>query len=119
METDYITSALLTCMRSLVNFEILAARKNFAAILERTRERLLARVNPNVIDELVFCLERFAVSRTLLPEAGVIGALGPANVIDRYVRHNLLHGGEFLQTGRALLELLLRLRRHQRLRINR
>lgn len=49
----------------------------------------------------------------------MICALGPANVIHRDVRHDLLHGGELFQTRRPVLELLASLRGQQRLRVDR
>lgn len=45
-----MNSDILTCVGSLVYLEILASCKHLAAVLERAREGLLARVHPNVID---------------------------------------------------------------------
>lgn len=78
-------------MGAFVDFQILGARKHFAARLERARERLLARVHANVVDQLVFGLEGAAVARAAGPEAGVRRAFGPADVLHRQVRHNLVH----------------------------
>lgn len=48
----------------------------------------------------------------------MIGAFGPANVIDRYMGHYLLHAGKLFQAGGAVFELLASLSRQQRLRID-
>lgn len=88
-------------------------------MLKGTRERLFARVHANVIDKLVFGLERFAVPAALLPKARVVRALWPAHVIHSNVRHNLLHCRELFQTRRAHFELLTRLRSQQRLCVQR
>lgn len=78
-------------MRAFVDLEILRAREDFSAAGERTREGLLARVHPDVVDELVLGLEGTTVARTALPEAGVRRALGPADVLHREVRHDFVH----------------------------
>lgn len=105
-------------MSSLVYFEIFAARKHLAAILKGTRKGLFARVHANVIDELVLGLEGLSVSVALLPHARVIRALGPADVVDGNVRHDLLHRHKLLEARRAVFELVLRLGREQRFRVN-
>lgn len=84
----------LTCMGAFVYFEILGPGEHFAASLERARERFLARVHPDVIDQLVFGFERPALALAPVPKARVRRALGPADVLDRDVRHDVLHGAE-------------------------
>lgn len=96
-------------MRSLVDLEVFASRKNLATVLEWTGKRLFTCVNPNVIDELVFGLEGLSVSAAFLPKAGVICALWPANVVNGDVGDNFLHGCKLFQTRRAQFELLARL----------
>ena len=44
-------------MNSFVNLEIFGSGKNFSAARERAGERLLPGVDPNVVDQLVLCLE--------------------------------------------------------------
>lgn len=102
-------------MRPLVNLEVLAARENLPAARKQTRKRLLARVNADVVDQLVFGLERSHQSTAALPPAQVraerrgtgidVVAAGPrlmhrhrlvdlvrsADVIDADVRHQVVH----------------------------
>lgn len=97
-----------TCVSALVYFEILAAGEHLAASRERAGERLLAGVDADVVHQLVLRLERTAVPRAVLPEAGVRGALGPADVLHRQVRHDLVHAREVLAAalpGRRLLRV--------------
>ena len=103
----------LTCVRPLVNLEVLAAGKHFPATRERARERLLAGVHADVIHELVLCLERAPVATAALPEARVIGALGPADVLHRDVRDDLVHRAEQL-VARLLRVRLIGLDPHAR-----
>lgn len=83
-------------MRSFVYFQIFRARKHLAARWEWTCERFLARMHPNVIDQFVLGFEWAAVSRATHPEAGVCGALRPANMLHRQMRHNFVHRAECL-----------------------
>lgn len=87
-------------MGALVDFEILGPGEHLAASLERARERFLAGVHPDVVDQLVLGLERPALALATVPEARVRRALGPADVLDRDVRHDVLHGAEHF-TARA------------------
>lgn len=102
-----------------MDFEILASSKHFAAWLERAGEGLLAGVHADMVDQLVLCLEWLAIAAALLPEAGVVCTLGPADVINRYVRHDFLHCWELFQTGRAVFELLACLSGQQGLCVDR
>lgn len=83
-------------MRPLVYLEVLRPGEDFAARRVRARERLLARVHPYVIDELVLGLEGPAVTRAALPVARVRRALGSAHVIHREMRHDVVEGVEGL-----------------------
>lgn len=78
-------------MGALVDLEVLGAGEHLAAALERTRERFLAGVHADVVDQLVLGLERPALALATVPEARVRRALGPADVLDRDVRHDVLH----------------------------
>ena len=49
-------------MCPFVDLEVLGAREHLAAAGERAGERLLARVHPDVVDQLVLGLEAAAVS---------------------------------------------------------
>ena len=60
-------------MSSLVNFQIFATRKCLPTAGKLTHKWLLAGVNANVVDELVLCFERGALSRATVPVASVIG----------------------------------------------
>lgn len=83
-------------MSTFVYFEILGPGEHLAASLERARERFLAGVHPDVIDQLVLGLKRPAFTLAPVPEARVRRALGPTDVLDRDVRHDVLHGAEHL-----------------------
>lgn len=81
-------------MRPLVYLEVLGPGEHFAASGEGTRERLLARMNTNMIHEFVLRLEGPPVPGTALPEAGVRCALGPADVLYSQMGHDLVHRRE-------------------------
>lgn len=79
-----------------MDFQVLGTGEHLAASLERARERFLAGVHTDVVDQLVLGLERPAFALAPQPEARVRRALGPADVLDRDVRHDVLHGAEHL-----------------------
>lgn len=81
-------------MRSFVDFQVLRTGKHLPAGRKRARERLLARVHADMIDQLVLRLERPAVARAAEPEAGVRRTLRPTDVVHRQVRDDLLHRAE-------------------------
>ena len=86
-------------MRALVNLQILAAREHLSAAGKQTRERLLAGVDADVVDELVLGLERSQLAAAVAPQADVVGLLAcagrrGADVLDADVRDQLVHGGE-------------------------
>ena len=83
-------------MRSFVDLEILAAREDFATSGEGTGKWFFSRVNPYVIDELVFGLEGSSLSGAVLPEAGVISLFGSSHVFHGQVRDDLVHRAECL-----------------------
>lgn len=85
-----------TCMGPLVDLEVLAAGEDLAAAGEGTRERLLSRMHPDVVDQLVLGLEGTAAARTAVPEARVRRALRSADMLHCQVRHNLVHRVEGL-----------------------
>lgn len=89
-------------MSPLVDLQVLASRKHLATMLKWAREWLLSGVNSNMINKFVFSLEWFPISAALLPEAGVIRALGSANMIHRYVGNNFLHCWKLFQTRRPI-----------------
>lgn len=86
-------------MRPFVNFEVLTPREHLAAAGEHAGEGLLASVHSNVVDQFIFRLERLAISWTVLPVAGMIGALGAADVLHRQVVDYLVHRVERLAAG--------------------
>lgn len=94
ISTVFTAARTRTCMSAFVDFEILGSGEYLAASLERARERFLAGVHPDVVDQLVLGLERPALALATVPEARVRRALGPTDVLDRDVRHNVLHGAE-------------------------
>ncbi|RUS74996.1 hypothetical protein EGW08_017245, partial [Elysia chlorotica] len=91
----------------LVDLEVLGAGEDFATAGERARERLLARVHPHVVDQLVLGLEGASVPRAALPVAGVVSLLGPAHMLHRDVRDDLVHGREEFVAGLLGLGLVL------------
>ena len=93
---------VLTCVGSLVNFQILASGKHFAAARKRTWKGLLASMDPDVVDQFVFGLEWFAGPWTVEPEAGMIADLRAAHVLDSDMGDNLVHRAEHLVTGGRL-----------------
>lgn len=78
-------------MRPLVDLEVLGPGKHFAAPGERTRERLLACMNTNMIHKFVLRLERPPVPGAALPEAGVCRTLRPTDVLHSQVGHDFVH----------------------------
>lgn len=90
---------LLTCVRPLVNLEIFRTREYFATTWKRTRERLLASVHADVIDQFVLGFKRFSLARTLFPEANVSALLRSANVLHCDMVDELMHGAESFRAG--------------------
>jgi len=88
----------LTCMRSLVYLEVLAAREHFAAAWKQTRKWFLSRVDADVVDQLVLGLERSQLTAAVAPQTNVVGLIAAArprtDVLDADVRHQLVHGGK-------------------------
>ena len=98
---------LITCMRSLVDLQVFRPRKDLPTARERAREGLLPGVHPNVVDQFVFRLERFALAGALFPKADVVALLRPPDVLHGDVRHQLVHGAEsFVATLLGVAELL-------------
>ena len=65
-------------------------------------------MHANVIHQLVFGLERFDLSRAVLPEADVATLLGPTDVFHGDVRHQIVHGAVGLATASAGATWLIR-----------
>lgn len=86
-------------MRSLVDLEVFAARKQLAAAFEAAGERLLAGVDSDVVHQLVFRLERLPVSTTLLPVARMVRLLGSPHVLNAHMRGQVGDMVEELGTG--------------------
>ena len=59
-------------MNSFVDLQVFRSGKNFSAARERAGEGLLPGVDPNVVDQLVLCLERPQLARAVFPEASVV-----------------------------------------------
>ena len=78
-------------MRPFVNLEIFRSGEDFSATGERAGEWFFSSVNSYVVYQFVFCLERFSVSGTVLPEASVVGLLGSTDVFDRQVSDDFVH----------------------------
>lgn len=87
-------NGVFTCMSSLVYFQVLRARKHFAASRERTRKGLLPCVHANVVHQFVFGFEGLSLSRAFFPKAHVVALLRSADVLRGDVRNQLVHGAE-------------------------
>ena len=85
-----------TCVNPLVDLEILRPGKDLSTAGKGAGEGFLSSVHPEVVDQLVLCLERFLLSWTLLPVAGVVRDLRPANVVDGEVGDDVVHRVELL-----------------------
>ena len=72
-------------MYSFVDLEVLGPGEHLAAARVRTRKRLLAGVNADVVDELVLGLERLVHALTAAPVARVIGLLRSTDMVHRQV----------------------------------
>lgn len=83
-------------MGAFMYFEIFGPGEHLAASLERAWERFLARMHPDMVDQLVLGLKRPPLALASVPETRVRCALGPADVLDRDVRHDVLHRAEHL-----------------------
>ena len=81
--------------------EVLAAREDFAAAGKQTRERLLSRVDADVVDELVLGLERAQAAAAVEPEADVDALVGRADVLEPDVRDEVVHRDERAAAARA------------------
>jgi hypothetical protein len=91
-------------MRSLVDLEVFTACEDFAASWEGTREGFLSRVDSDMVDELVFGLERFSLTLALLPVTRVVGHLWSADMLHADVCDHLVHGVKHLPAyGRLLV----------------
>ena len=86
-------------MNSFVDLEIFGSGKNFSTAWKGTRERLLSGVDPNVVDQLVLCLEGPELARAVLPEASVVRDLGSSDVFDREVSDNFVKAAENCVAG--------------------
>ena len=81
-------------MRSLVNFEVLRSGKHFSTSGEWTWEGFLARVNSNVVDQLVLGFEGLPCPGAILPIANVTGLLWASYVFYCDMGHQFMHCGE-------------------------
>ncbi|MFN9944398.1 MAG: hypothetical protein ACK56I_33505, partial [bacterium] len=70
--------------------EILGPGKDLAAGGEGAGERLLPRVDPHMVHQLVLGLEGLLVPGTVLPVAAVVAVLGSAHVVHRQVVHHIV-----------------------------
>lgn len=84
----------LPCMSPFMDLQVFRASEHFSTTGEWTRERLFAGVDPNVVNQFIFGLERFAFPRAVFPKADVICLLGSTNVLYRDVRDQLVHGAK-------------------------
>lgn len=96
-------------MGSFVDLEVLTSGEHFSAAGKGTGEGFLSGVHADVVDQFVLGLEGSAVAGAAVPEAGVRGALGAADVLHGDVRDDFVHGAEHLGAHLA---------RRQRLRLD-
>ena len=74
-------------MRSLVDLQVFRSRKDLSTARERAWEGFLPSVHPNVVDQFVFRLERFALAGALFPKADVVTLLWPPDMLHGDVRN--------------------------------
>ena len=83
-------------MCSFVNFEVFAASEDFSTSRERAREGLFARVDPDVVNQLVLRFEWFKVSGASFPIAHMTRLFRTSNMLHCDVGDDFMHGGESL-----------------------
>ena len=94
-------------MRSLVDLQVFRACEDLPTAGEGAWERLLPGVHPNVVNQFVFRLERFALPGAILPEADVVGLLRSTDMLHGDVRDQLVHGAKsFVAALLRVAELL-------------
>lgn len=81
-------------MSPFVDFQIFRTGKNFAASRKRTRERLFAGMDADVIDQLVFGLKWAPIATAFLPKANVILGLRTSDMFHRQMGDNFVHTSE-------------------------
>ena len=86
-----------------MDLQVLGPREESVAALEGAHEGLLPRVDPQVVDQFVLRLERFALPAALLPVTGVVRLLGSPHVVDGEVGHDVVHRVEHLPAHLACL----------------
>ena len=90
------TVDLFTCVRPLVNLQVLRPREESVAAGEGTHEGLLPGVDPDVVDEFVFCFEGLSLPGALPPVTGVVRVLRASDVVHSQVVDDIVHGVEHL-----------------------
>lgn len=98
---------LLPCMCSLVYLQVFRPCEDLSTAREGTWKRFFPGVHPNVVNQFVFRLERFALPGALFPEADVVGLLRSTDMLHRDVCDQLVHGAKsFVATLLWVAELL-------------
>lgn len=98
---------IITCVCSLVDLQVFRPCEDLSTAGERAWKRLLPGVHPNVVNQFVFRLERFALPGAVLPEADVVCLLWSTDMLHRDVRDQLVHGAKsFVATLLWVAELL-------------
>ena len=77
-------------MDAFVNLQILAPRKDFSAPGKGAGKGFLARMHPNVIDQLVLGLKGSAFPTAVFPKAGMVRHFGSTHMFHRNMRHNFV-----------------------------
>ena len=103
---------IFTCVNPLVDLQILRAGKDLATAGKGAREGLLSSVDAEVVDQLVLCLEWLLLAWALLPVAGVVRDLGPANMVDSQVGDDVVHRVELLVAPLSTVLFVNPLARH-------
>lgn len=99
---------LLACMSPFVDLQVFRASEHFSTAGEWTRERLFASMDPNVVNQFIFGLERLAFPGAVFPKADVICLLGSANMLNGDVRDQLVHGAKSFVAALLRVAQLLR-----------
>ena len=86
----------VTCVDSLVDFQVFRSGKDLATTRKRTRERLLSRVDSDVINQFVLGLEWPPVPGTVFPVAGVVCYLRSTDMLHCDMSNDFVKGSENL-----------------------
>ena len=94
-------SRRLTCVKPFVDLQVLRASKLLSTAGKGAGEGFLARVDSDMVDQLVLRLEGLLLTRAILPVARMVRDLRPSNVVDGQVGDDVVHRVELLVAALA------------------